>query len=310
MSSRSPVAAIDLRCDSTAAPHAVSVTLLSLAFNVSLAVTVFSYALKAQRFDDVLYVIQRLRLLLLSLLALFVVTPTIALAIAKTIDVPLTFQVALVALALSMIPPTLPQKEVEAGGEGRYGVGLMLIVAALAPIVIPLLVEVLENILGRDYEVPPAQVASVVAGIVLLPALAGVGFGWFFPDAADRIRAIAPRLAGLVTLAALLVLLVVVAPIVWREITVEQVLAALLFTVLALGVGHLLGGPEPAHSAVLAISSATRHPAIALSIATANYPGRNFAASVITILLVNGLVVPLYVKWVRRREPRVGPEPT
>lgn len=49
------------------------------------------------------------------------------------------------------------------------------------------------------------------------------------------------------------------------------------------------------------LSCASRHRAIAFTIATANYLGRNFAAAVIVILVVNGIVCPPYITWQRRR---------
>ena len=49
-------------------------------------------------------------------------------------------------------------------------------------------------------------------------------------------------------------------------------LAMLVFCLIGLGVGHLLGGPAPRDRAMLALSSAARHPGVAMAIATANFP--------------------------------------
>jgi BASS family bile acid:Na+ symporter len=53
------------------------------------------------------------------------------------------------------------------------------------------------------------------------------------------------------------------------------------FVGVGLIVGHLMGGPDPEHSIVLALSTACRHPAIALSIAAANFPDQRFGGTIL-----------------------------
>jgi hypothetical protein len=42
-----------------------------------------------------------------------------------------------------------------------------------------------------------------------------------------------------------------------------------------------------------------RHPGVAISIATASYPGESFGAAVILLVVVQGIVCPLHVRWQR-----------
>lgn len=281
--------------------------LLFLAFDVSLAVSVFSYGLQAQKAQDVRFLLARPRLLLLSLLAMFVVTPVAALFVVEYAGIPLAAKVALVALSFSMIPPLLPQKLIAAGGRGTYGIGLVVFVAVLAPIGIPLLVDFLGRVMGRPYQIDVWSVVLLVLKLVLGPLVAGVAFGALFPRLTDAIRGYAPRVAGLVTLVALVILLVLVAPAAWRLVTgpggLWVVVAAAAFTVLALGIGHLMGGPDDDDAVVLALSCASRHPALALGIASANYPRESVAAAVIVVQLVSGVVTPLYLDRRRERAP-------
>jgi BASS family bile acid:Na+ symporter len=74
-----------------------------------------------------------------------------------------------------------------------------------------------------------------------------------------------------------------------------------IFTLAGLGIGHVLGGPDPDHSVDLALSTACRHPAIALTIATTNFPNERFGAIILLYLLVNAIVGIPYVKWQRRQ---------
>ena len=54
-----------------------------------------------------------------------------------------SFEIALVALAISPVPPLLPGKEGKAGGRAAYGLGLMAVVSILAIVVVPLWVQLL-----------------------------------------------------------------------------------------------------------------------------------------------------------------------
>ncbi|HSK27847.1 MAG TPA: hypothetical protein VK894_13135 [Jiangellales bacterium] len=83
-----------------------------LAFQLSIAVTVFGFGLGARN-EDILYVFRRPRLLVVTLLAMFVVVPVIALALELYLDLPHPARVALVALALSPIPQLLPRTAIE-----------------------------------------------------------------------------------------------------------------------------------------------------------------------------------------------------
>jgi BASS family bile acid:Na+ symporter len=58
---------------------------------------------------------------------------------------------------------------------------------------------------------------------------------------------------------------------------------------------------------VLALSTACRHPMIALSIASTNFPDQRFGASILLYIIINVLVGAVYVAWHRRQEAAVVP---
>jgi bile acid:Na+ symporter, BASS family len=279
----------------------MELTQVSLVYNLSIAVTVFAYGLYANGLQDVRFLLRQPRLLILSLLAMFVITPVLALAINETLDIPLIAKIALVALALSPIPPLLPQKQLQAGGHASYGIGLVIIVAVLAPVLVPVLAAFLGRLLDQPYGVPSVQIAGVVLGLVVVPLVAGMLFQLRWPGAAEAIAGPATRTAGAVLGLATLAYLIITFPLVWDLIGAWTLLAMVLFNLGALAIGHLVGGPELDRSIVLALSCATRHPGIAITIATANYPGRSFIAAVMLCLIINGIVCGPYLQWQRRR---------
>ncbi len=112
---------------------------------------------------------------------------------------------------------------------------------------------------------------------------------------AVKISAIVEKAGKVLMPVAAVVLLIGVAPDVWRLIGDGTLLAISVFVVTGFAVGHLLGGPEPEHAAVLAFSAACRHPGTALAVAAANYPDENLRAAVLIYLAVN-VVVGLLVR--------------
>jgi BASS family bile acid:Na+ symporter len=280
--------------------------LIIILFKVSIAATVFGYGLYA-RSEEVLYLIRRPRVQIVSLVAMFVVTPTISLLLATAFDVPLISEVAIVALALSPVPALLAKTEREAGGDVSYGVGLTVSAAVLSVVLTPALVAFLGRLLERPYGVSPVQVGSIVLIEVLLPLVAGIVVQAILPRVADRIREPMMRAAIVLLGVACVAILVVTFPIVWDLVGLGTVAMYVAFTVAALGIGHAMGGPERKNSIVLAYSCASRHPGVAISIATASFPGRNFVAAVILCLVIQGIVCPLYVKWLRSRNAAGGP---
>jgi bile acid:Na+ symporter, BASS family len=118
------------------------------------------------------------------------------------------------------------------------------------------------------------------------------------PALADRAAPIASK-AGI----ALLVLAVVPVLIkMWSPMMSlvgdGTLLAMVAFVVVGLAVGHFVGGPDPANRSILALATATRHPGVALVIATQNFPEAKLVAPAVLLYLLVCTIASLpYVSW-------------
>ena len=274
--------------------------LLVLAFQGSIMLTVFGFGLRAT-VEDVLYVVRRPRLLVISLVSMFIVMPFIALILALVIAPPRVALVALVTLALSPVPPTLLGKEHDAGGRASYGLGLTVTVSILSIVLIPALVVFLGGLTDNPFNIGFATVAGQVLVAVVLPLAAGMLVRAFLPRLAERVEKPFALVAKVVLLAAAAFVLVVAFPQFVEVLTASTVVAFVVFTVLGLAFGHIMAGPDPGDSRVLALASALRHPGIALAIATANFPSLQFGAVIILYLIIGTIVCIPYMKWMQRR---------
>ncbi len=273
--------------------------LLILVFQVAIVATVFGYGLKSTK-EDLLYVVQRPGLLVRSLLSMLVVMPVLAVLFVRAFDLRQTTQVVLIALSISPVPPLLLQRESKAGGRRPYGLGLMLVLGVVSIVAIPLVIAILERLFSRSFTADTGAIVRIVLIAVLLPLLAGVVIRMVMPRIAERLDKPVRILANGLLLVGVIVLLIAGWQVIWAAVGGGTILAMIAFVVAGLLVGHLLGGPQREHAVVLAMATACRHPAIALAIASSNFPDERFGGTIILYLLVSIVVCVPYIAWQRR----------
>jgi bile acid:Na+ symporter, BASS family len=276
-----------------------------LLLQVSILSTLFALGLKATP-ADLLYLIRRPGLLARSLLAVFVIMPAVTILLSSAFDFTRTVEIALMALALSPVPPLLPQREMRAGGDSSFALGLMATLALLSILVVPLGLEILQRIFVRELTMDPSEVARVVLIAALLPVAAGMALRATLPTIAGRLENFAAMAGRVLLPVAIVLLLALTHAAIWALVTPGTTLAIAIFVIAGLGIGHALGGPNPEQSVVLALSTACRHPAIALSIAATNFPDERFGAVILLYLLLNAVIGIPYVTWHRRHVARSG----
>src|SRR3954453_13721312 len=105
--------------------------LIRLTVSLSMAGLLMSVAFRTD-FSALVHLVHRPGLLVRSLVAMNVVMPLVALAMALLLDVNRVVELTLVAMALAPIPPILPGKELKAGGTRSYTMGLLTVSTALS----------------------------------------------------------------------------------------------------------------------------------------------------------------------------------
>lgn len=271
-----------------------------LAVSFSIFLVVLSLGLRTS-LADAMFLFRQPKLLLRSILSMNVVMPLIVAAIAMLFDLHPPVKVALIAFAVSPVPPFLPGKElklVTAGGEA-YVYGLLVATSVLAIVIVPVTIAVLAVAFERAVSIAPQAIARVVAISVLLPLAAGIALRHWVPTAE---RWSAPiNIVGMALLVLVLLLLIVrMWPAMMGLIGDGTLLAIIVVALIGLAVGHVLGGPDEDDRTVLALATASRHPAVALAVA--GLTGEALApAAVLLALIVSALASVPYTAWRRRR---------
>ncbi|MCI0387707.1 MAG: Na+-dependent transporter [Acidobacteria bacterium] len=280
--------------------------LIPLVMKVSIFLTVFSLALHAS-VDDTLYLLRRPSQLLRSMISMNVIMPLIAAFIAASFHLHPAVEIALIALAVSPVPPVLPKKATKVGGIGSYAYGLLVAAALLSIVLTPLAVNLVGKLFGRDAAISPVAIAQIILVAVLLPLAAGIAVRHLAPDIAERI-------AKPISLVATVMLLAAVIPILfgsWHAITSllgnGAIVAIASFVIGGLLVGLLFGGPDENDRSVLALSTASRHPGVAMAIASANFPDQKLVFPAILLYLIINMIVGIpYQKWRKRHSEVAG----
>jgi BASS family bile acid:Na+ symporter len=238
---------------------------------------------------------------------MYVIMPLVAVALVTAFDLHPAVKIALVALSVSPVPPILPRKELKAlkaGGSSEYRFGMLVAPTVLAIVVIPLSIKILDQVFVRSIAMPVGPIAVLVFTTALAPLALGIFIREVMPTFAGRI--VKPvGLIGLVLLIlGILPVLFKAMPAIVSLIGNGTLLAIVVFVLLALVAGHWLGGPEPENRPVLALSTASRHPGVALAIAHTNFPEVKLAAAAILLyMLVSAIVSKPYMTWWRRKHP-------
>jgi BASS family bile acid:Na+ symporter len=276
-------------------------TLIPLALKSSVFLNVFALGLNA-RPQDALYLFRNPGRLARSLVSMFIIMPLFAAGLAAAFDLHPAVKIALVALSVAPIPPLLPKRLMKAGGQSSYVIGLLVAAAALSIALTPLAVNLLGKTLGAPARMSPTITMRLVLITVIVPLVAGMFIRRLAPGFAERGPSPIALAATILLIASAIPILFIAWPAIESLIGNGTLAAILAFVLAGLIAGHLLGGPAPEDRAVQALATASRHPGIAMAIASANFPGQKLTPAVILLYLIVSAIVSLpYLAWRKRR---------
>ncbi|MGE4303356.1 MAG: hypothetical protein AB7E24_04905 [Novosphingobium sp.] len=277
------------------------IMILKLLLVVSIALMLFVLALRA-KLADLSYLFVHWRLGLGAFAAMFIVVPAVAIILARSLDLNPAVKVALIAIAFSPLPPILPGKQIKAGGEACYVTGLLFGATIASIVIAPFGVAFAAGIFDVEAAITPMQVAMPLFVTVLAPLLAGLALAPMFGDAIPRLSSIMSKIGTALLAVAMIGLIIVLWPAM-REVIGQGTLIVLCIMIAAgMAAGYFLGGPANGDKAALSLAAATRHPGVAVAIATHAFPEASLApaAIVLSVILSTILCIP-YLRYMSRK---------
>lgn len=268
---------------------------LLIVLKITVTIIIFGIGLDSSLHDAV-RLFRHPALLLRSLLAMYVLVPLAAVGLVIVLPLPPGAEAGLLVLAVSSGAPLLPRKLLGIG-DGAYTFSLVVVSSILAVILVPFWLEMLGPLFPRLPRLEQERTALVLGESFFLPLLAGMAVRRFFPKLAAWTGGRVVGLAGLAMTLAAVVLLAVNWHVV-LEVKWQGVAALALLILMALIIGHLVGGPQEENRSALAVACATRHIGVAVAVATALPGGR--VAVVISIYIAISVAITLpYTRWRR-----------
>ena len=264
---------------------------LKLTIMISVVLMLFALSLRA-RLADLGYLLTHWRLGLGAFAAMFVIVPAAAIAISFFFDLDPAVKIALVAIALSPIPPILPNKQIKAGGRACYITGLLFAATIASIFVAPFGLYLASRLFDFDAQIGFMAIAMPLMVTILLPMVLGIAAAPLLNEhRLKKLSSLASRLGGALMLVAAVGLLIMIFPRMLDVIGHGALLALAVLVVAGLAAGYALGGPDSGDRAALALATSTRHPGVALAIAANVFPDNQLAPAAILLSLLVAMVV-------------------
>jgi len=170
--------------------------IVRVALVVSIVLIVFSVALSSSP-RSVTSLIRNPSLLLRSLLSMNVLLPLFAAAMVSLVALRWAIGIALIALAMSPVPPVLPRKQLALVADREYTMGLFGASLLLAVVLAPLTLKLIGVFSTRTLSLAPLAIAKIMAVTVLVPFLLGMIVRHVRPAFAERASPVADKLQSL-----------------------------------------------------------------------------------------------------------------
>ena len=233
--------------------------------------------------------LKNVRLVLVALALNFVAVPLLAWGIQAVMNLDQDLYSGLVLVATAAGAPFLPKLAQMAKGDVALSVGLMTMLMVLTVVYMPLALPLFLS----DVEVSAWDIASSLITMMLLPLGIGLLMKARWPGTADTLQ---PHMSQASTFA---ILFLVVGGVIlsWSDIVdlvgTGGLLAAVVFLLVALVLGYVSGGSDPATRSVLGLGTAQRNLSAALVVGAQNFSSEALTYVIVIALIGLAMLMPI-----------------
>jgi BASS family bile acid:Na+ symporter len=238
-------------------------------------------------FQKVASPLRKVSLVALSVLGNFVIVPLLAVGIARLMRLEQPFAIGLMLLGLAPGAPFIPKLVQLARGDLAFAVGLMVLLMVgtviCLPVVLPKVVE--------GAQISPWKIAQPLLLFMLLPLVVGLIVHARFKSLRAGLRTAIAWLSNLCGLVVIVLLVGLNFRSVVSVFGTGAIFAGLLFVVLSIVIGWLLGGRNREIQVSLGLGTGSRNVAAALLIGAQNFKDPKVNVMVIVSALASLLIL-------------------
>jgi len=247
--------------------------------------------------------LRNLRLVGKALLANFVLVPLVAFVLVKLIPLEQGIAIGLILVGTAAGAPFLPKLVQFSKASLGFGVGLMVLLMVVTifymPLVLPLLLP--------GTTVDAGLIAASLVVLLLIPLAIGLLIKKWNDEIADALQPTFNRISTVF----LVVLIVLYLGLGYQTILSTfgsgAIGVAIVFILISLGIGYVLGGPARDTKPVLGLATAQRNISAAFVVVIANFATNFSVMAMVLVVSLIGLIILMFVSGeIGRRVPRVG----
>ena len=254
----------------------IIVFLLSSMISIGLEVTL----------KEILLAASNKSLFIKALVANFILVPLLALGIARILPMAMNIETGFLLLAAA--PGALFAINFTRRTDNvPFAAGLLFALTALSLVVTPFLAQLILNI-DEPVTLHYDRAIQALFLYVLLPLLAGFALNRWARPMALRLRRPVSACAG-ISFVVVTVITMGQKSAATKQIGIHGLLAMVLMIAASMVIGWMLGGPDRGTRRVLTVNTSMRNVALALAIASPNFPGANVEVG---ILAFSALMLP------------------
>ena len=238
-----------------------------------------------------------------ALAVVWIAIPSIAILVVRLLHVPRAGTAALLVMAICAGVPLVVKTSRRAHGAADTTLMVLLATALTAPIMIPVWSAILTRVTPIALHASPTEVLGVLVPTVVIPFL----IGRIIQRISQRAAGVLARVANvmfIVGLALLLAVLIYRGVPILSQTTLRAVIAVVIVTLAAAGLGYLAGRPRASDQISLAYAAALGNPALALVIAAHGVPGARAAPMIAAYVVVRTLALLPFGIWLAWRSRR------
>lgn len=238
-----------------------------------------------------------------AMLAMFVAMPLFVLLVGFVFPVAPAVLAALLALSISPMPPVLPKKEQKAGAGLDYALGIQVTATFLSLAAAPLWILVFEQLSGRELPFAASAMLTTLLMTVIAPLVLGIAVNRLAPSLARKLERPASLVAIVVLLAGAAIMLWKLGPAMGATLGGGALAIMVLVALFGLFIGYLLGGPHKGNRGALALATSSRHPGVAIGLATGLFAGEALpvVGAVLVYFLVSAVIGLPVVRLIQKR---------
>jgi len=228
------------------------------------------------------------------LIAALVLVPVAALAIIRGLHADQPIAIGLAILVACPPAPLMFSNAPKKGASAAFMARLHLGFSALAFLTVPAVLYVLSGALGFEAEINLGTMGWILARTNLLPIILGVTVRGLAPTVADRLAPIVGK-AGTIGISVVVLAALAKFYPALLNMNLWSYLIIALVSVAALAIGHFSGSDDPHERTALAIECGVRHPALAITIAAANFGSDRALPVLVPCVLTFIAIATLYL---------------